>query len=198
MLSTLLNDTNFNKQIREFYKEHKNKLLDIILFGSSLRGKENPADIDILLLFKEKEDLEIAYQLKKEITKYPIEIITKTYDSLMSATFKAREVFLLEGYSLIKQKLLAEELGFFTGLLFKYTLEKKTNSERTRFYYALYGRTKKEKGIIEQYELIKFSDNFLLSPTKNSEKVKAFLKQWNITFTEFPLLIPERLKQIIK
>ena len=79
MLSTLLNDTNFNKQIKKFYKEHKNKLLDIILFGSSLRGKENPADIDILLLFKEKEDLEIAYQLKKEITKYPIEIITKTY-----------------------------------------------------------------------------------------------------------------------
>lgn len=198
MLKTLLSDTSFNKEIKKFYSQHKNELLDIILFGSIMKGKENPNDIDILLLFKEKEDVNTAYALKKRITKYPLEITMKTYSSLFSSAFKAREGFLLDGYSLIKQKHIAEELGFFTGVLYKYSLDGKTKSERMRFYYALYGRTEKDAGIVKQYDLVKFSDNVLFSPTANSEKVKAFLEQWNISHRDFPMLMPERLRTVMR
>lgn len=197
MLKTLLSDTSFNKEIKNFYSQHKNELLDIILFGSVMKGKEKPKDIDILLLFKEKENVDIAYALKKKITKHNLEITMKTYASLFSSAFKAREAFLLEGYSLIKKKHIAEELGFFTGVLYKYSLNGKTKSERMRFYYALYGRTEKDAGVVKQYDLVKFSDNVLFSPTANSEKVKAFLEQWNIQYREFPILMPERLRQVM-
>ena len=70
-------------------------------------------------------------------------------------------------------------------------------SERMRFYYALYGGTEKDAGIVKQYDLVKFSDNVLFSPTANSEKVKAFLDQWNIPNREFPVFVPERLKQVM-
>ena len=50
-------------KLREIAKKNS-EIEDIILFGSIVRCKEKPNDIDILLLFKNKIDKEIEYDVR--------------------------------------------------------------------------------------------------------------------------------------
>src|SRR3989344_4522758 len=152
MFQKLLKNKIFISKIKNFYKENKKEVLDIILFGSTVRGKEKPNDIDLVILFRNKEDLDVSYKLKKnlDILSLNINIIIKTYDSLFAENFIARESFLSEGYSLLKKRFVAELLGYSSLILF--------------------------------------------SPVENSERTKDYLNQWNIKFTDIPILLPSRLR----
>jgi len=195
MFQKLLKNKIFISKIKNFYKENKKEVLDIILFGSTVRGKEKPNDIDLLILFRNKEDLDVSYKLKKnlDILSLNINIIIKTYDSLFAENFIARESFLSEGYSLLKKRFVAELLGYSSFILFKYELTGFNQSQRMRFQYSLYGRNK-SLGMLKELSLIKFSDSILLSPVENSERTKDYLNQWNIKFTDIPILLPSRLR----
>lgn len=186
--------TEFSLIIDRFYKKYKNEIIDIILFGSSIKGKEKPKDIDILLLFKDKENLNIEYELRKNIErlKYAVQITTKTYEKLFDKNFKARESFLGEGYSLVNKRFIAEGLGYYGCILFKYSLKGFSQSKRMQFQYALYGRDKKT-GIAKELALNKFSTAIFLCQITNSEKLKEFFERWGIKFEMFPLLIPGRI-----
>ncbi|MBW2981324.1 nucleotidyltransferase domain-containing protein [Candidatus Woesearchaeota archaeon] len=197
MSKGLLKDIRFKSEVKSFFSKNKEKVLDIILFGSSVKGKEKPNDIDILILFKDKKDIDISYELKKTIKGFEVSITDKTYKELFEESFKAREAILAEGYSLVYNKFLAEGLGYMNFVLFRYELKGFSKSERMRFYYSLYGRGKDQKGVLEEFNCIKFSDAILLCPSTNTEKLKEYLENWKIRFIEFPILIPSRLKSIL-
>ncbi len=172
-------------------------VLDIILFGSTLKGKEKPRDLDILLIFKDKKDSDLAYGLKKKLakkTKLPVEVVAKSYESIFKPNFVAREAVLAEGYSLLYGRGMAEGLGFTSKVLFNYSLKGKNKSERMRFYYALYGRT--TKGMLKTLGAIKYSDTMILCPVENKEKMANFFRTWEMEFKETSLLIPQRLVSI--
>jgi predicted nucleotidyltransferase len=200
MPEQLLKNTKFKSEIKNFFKKKQEIILDIILFGSSVKGKEKPTDIDLLILYKDKKDIDASYELKKTIKKigYEIEITDKTYKELLQETFIARESILSEGYSLIYEKFLSQGLGYMNLFLFRYELKEFSKSDRMRFYYSLYGRGKNQKGVIDELSLIKFSETILFCPAENAEKTKEYLDNWKIKFTEFPILIPIRLKSILK
>ncbi|MFH1064779.1 MAG: nucleotidyltransferase domain-containing protein [Candidatus Woesearchaeota archaeon] len=193
MSSELLKNKVFNSLINRFHKENKSEILDIVLFGSSVRGKRKPNDVDLLLIFREKESIDTAYELRKllKVLDYDFQIITKTYDKLFDKHFVAREAFLGEGYSLIKKMNISEGLGYTTKTIFKYSLKGFTQSRRMQLQYALYGRDKKS-GIVNEFGLVKFADAVFLCPTENADKLKEFLEYWKINFESFPLLIPSR------
>lgn len=194
MFQELLKSKKFKSIIIDFYKENKQEILDIVLFGSATRGKESPNDIDLLILFRNKEDLELAYQLKKCLAGFMVEfnITTKTYHSLMMPGFLAKESFISEGFSIIRDQQIAEGLGYQNFMLFKYHLKGFSQSQRMRFQYSLHGRNKRE-GMIKELSMVKFSDQILLSPLENSERAKEYLESWKIEFEEIPILIPSRL-----
>ncbi len=194
MSSGLLKNKELNSRINKFYKKNKGDILDIVLFGSSVRGKQKPNDLDILILFKEKENLDISYELKKELEflEIPLQIISKTYFSLRDNNFKAKEAYLSEGISLIKKQPIAESLGYSNFILFKYQLMDFNQSKRMQFQYALYGRDKRS-GIIQRLKLTKFADGAILSPLESADEVASFLNSWNIKYDSHPLLIPTRV-----
>lgn len=198
MLKKLLKNTKFRYEVREFFKENKNKVLDVILFGSSVRGKEKPKDIDILVLYKDKKDIDLSYELKKKVGKkgFEVDIINKTYKELFEESFKAREAVLSEGYSLVYGKFLSEGLGYMNLVLFKYELKGFSKSDRMRFYYSLYGRNG-AKGILKELNSKKFSETVLFCPVGNAERMKEYLGNWKIKFIEFPIMIPSRLKPVL-
>ena len=198
MLKKLLKNTKFKYSVKEFFNENKDELLDIILFGSSIRGKERPSDIDVLMLYKDKKNIDLSYEFRKKIEKigYTLEITDKTYKELFEDSFTARESFLSEGYSLVYDKFLHEGLGYISFILFKYELKGFSKSNRMRFYYSLYGRNG-QKGILNEINAIKFSDSVLLCPLQNSEMMKEYLNNWKINFVEFPIIIPGRLRSIL-
>ncbi len=188
-----LNITKLSKISKGFNKQHT-ELKDIILFGSSVRGKLKPNDIDILLLFKEKIDVNIEYEFKKQVSKLfkNISLISKTEKTVLDESFNAREAILFEGYSLIKKEKIAQQNGFSPQGMFIYSTKNLKNVEKTKFYYALNGR-RKEKGMLNELNAIKLSDNILSVPLDKIEETKEFLERQNIEFKFIPCLIPIRL-----
>lgn len=194
MFSVFLKNREFSSAITEFYKKRKNEILDIILFGSAVKGKEKPNDLDILLLFMNKEDLDAAYELRKKLEKFcaEVHVTTKTYEGLFDKNFRARTVFLGEGYSLVRKEFISKGLGYTSISLFKYELKGFSQSKRMQLQYALYGRDKKS-GISKELKLRKFADTIFFCTLENTEKLREFFEQWNIKFEQFQILLPEQV-----
>lgn len=102
-------------------KEH---VLDVILFGSSQRGKLNPADIDLCILISdidEKKSLDLVDSLAKitdtEDIKVQINIMTSRSFATGSGLAKT---LLEEGWSIKHNKRFSETFGFHNKSLFIY------------------------------------------------------------------------------
>jgi len=190
-LITILNELSNN-----FYKKYKKDIKDIILFGSFIRGKTKPNDIDLLIIFKNKIDKEIEYEFKKIISKlqYEFSIISKTEKEIIEPSFDARESVLFEGYSILNSRFLAEEHGFKSFGLFVYSTKELSNAKKTKFYYSLKGRAS-NKGVIDDWKAICLSDNILLAPLDKIESAKEFFEYWGIKYRYSPLMVPERLSK---
>jgi predicted nucleotidyltransferase len=189
----ILKNTALKNKLKKIIKQFPD-IKDVLIFGSVIRGKEDPSDIDILLIFKEKVNKEIEYVIRKELEKYApsISIISKTEETMLDPSFDARESMLFEGLSMINNHIIAENYGFSSVGVFKYNTHSMNNAEKTKFYYALNGRNN-QKGIAEQMECIKMSDNILIVPLKNIDKIKEFFEVWHMVYVYIPTLIPLRL-----
>ena len=190
----LLKNKRFLDSAEMFFQKHKDRLLDIVLFGSAVRGKEEPADIDVLLLFKEKESIDLVYRCRKELesASLRVEVVGKSYEQLFKPSFQAREAFLSEGYSLAYGRFVAEGLGYAHYTLFRYELIGRSPSERVRFYYSFNGRGR-QAGMAKVLGLKKFSDSVFLCPVEHVEQVREYLGGWKIKYEAFPVLLPLRL-----
>ena len=199
MLKELLKNTKFLSDIRTFYNNNEKEVIDILLFGSIIKGKSKPSDIDLLIIYKSKDNIDLNYQLKKQLEKYKlnIQITSKIYPDIFKANFKARGSVLSEGYSLVNNISISEGLGYSNLKLFKYELKNLNKSERMRFYYALYGRNNTE-GVLKDLNAKKFSDTIILCPIANSENMAEFFNSWKLVYLEMPVLIPIRMSDIFK
>lgn len=192
--------TQLSKLSTPFYRKYEAEIKDIILFGSLMRGKPEPQDIDILILFRKKIDKEIEYEFKKLLLPKikNISLISKTEETCQESSFDAREGILFEGYSLIKGSFLAEGFGFISFGLFFYSTKELSNTDKTKFYYALNGRNL-AKGMVEKLKGIKLSDNLIAFPLDEIELAKNFFDFWKLEYRYVPALMPQRLgrKEII-
>lgn len=192
-MSTKQSKKSLESESRKFFNANP-EVIDILLFGSAVKGKTKPNDLDILLVFNREKNLEKAQQLRlllEKISKLKISVTAKTYLELFQNNFLAREAVLIESYSLINKMSLAQNYGFSNRVMFNYQLKGKTKSERMRFYYSLYGRN--SVGMLERLKAKKYTDTIILCPVENWEKMREFLNSWNLEFKETPLLIPSRL-----
>ncbi|MDP3728340.1 MAG: nucleotidyltransferase domain-containing protein [bacterium] len=189
----ILRNTKLRNNLKKIVQANKS-IEDILLFGSIIRGKQHPQDIDIIVLFKSKVDKAAEYKIRKELEKYEknISIVSKTKKTALEQTFDARESILFECISLLSGKNLAKEYGFSSLGMLKYKIKGWTNLQKTKFYHALNGRSGKE-GILGQLSGIKLSDNIILAPLNKIELMKAFLDSWEIEYLYIPLLIPDRM-----
>lgn len=192
MFKQLLKNTKFRSEIRTFSRGHD--VLDVLLFGSVVAGKEKPRDIDILVLFAHSVDLDAVYALRKSLEKLGIsvQVTAKAYRGLFDPNFHAREAFLSEGYSLLSNTFIAEGLGYTSFILIKYALRGMSKSARMRFYYSLHGRG--APGILSHLSAQKLSDNLVLAPVQSRDAFRQFFEQWSIPVVEIPLILPARLK----
>lgn len=194
-----LKNLKLKSELKNFLRQNNESLIDIILFGSSMKGKDSPKDLDIILLFKDKKDINLSYALSQKIKKLGLnpEIVDKTYNELFQNSFIAREAVLSEGFSIKNERFIANGLGYIIYFLFKYDLKKFNKSERMRFYYGLYGRSQNQVGVLAELKAVKFSDTVIFCPLENVYKMKSFFENLKINFVEFPIIIPERIKNIL-
>ncbi len=175
----------------------KNKgILDIILFGSLVRGKVKPNDVDVVIIFKNKADKNLEYKIKGELENYfnNLSLISKTMNGLLHPSFDARDSIFFEGISLLFNDKISERYGLSSLGMFKYSFKNWSQLEKTKFYYALNGRGGK-KGVLRILNCIKISDNLILAPLEKIEEMKEFLESWEISYAYIPILLPERLNK---
>ena len=168
---------------------------DIILFGSSMKGKSKPKDVDILLIFKTKinKPLELTIRKNSELN---LDINSIIVEELKGDNFIAKEGLYLEGLSIKTSEPLAKEIGFSSYALFKYNLSNIKGSDRIRFYYALNGRNNNQ-GFLKEISANKFSEEIIFCEYNKIEQLKDFFKTWNIEYQIIPTLIPQRLTNIL-
>ncbi|MFH1511124.1 MAG: nucleotidyltransferase domain-containing protein [Candidatus Woesearchaeota archaeon] len=170
----------------------KDGIFDIVLYGSSVKGKLSPGDIDILIIFVEgtlRQRLDKTQNIKMNLKKgfhQKIDIKQILLNELFSANFFARTGILLEGISLRSGKHFSENLGFKPYTLFSWTLSGLTHSEKIRFNYILAGRG--VQGIVKELGGIRVASGAIKIPIGNSTVFEDILKANKVPYNKKNLL----------
>lgn len=160
-------------------------VIDIILFGSIIKGKTIPNDIDIALII----DKELSSILKEKI---------KTLKNFHISMINLKEFFinppaiintiLREGYSIKNKKYFCENFKFTNKVLFKYTLTSLKPSEKVKVVNILHGKNK-EIGIVEKNNGEWLSNQVFTIPPSISNIFEEFFNNFKIKFKKYYILI---------
>jgi predicted nucleotidyltransferase len=126
-------------EIRKKFKDvlKLSSVYDVIVFGSYIKGKESPSDVDVAIISDEKFKLDMA---GFHISFLKTDDFFKEVSSLVNTLFR-------EGYSLKNKKSFSEIYSFRNRVLFSYSLEGLTASEKVRAVNYLRGKSG-EKGLV--------------------------------------------------
>ncbi len=191
----MLQNTKLTNVLRKIVKSNA-EVEDIILFGSTVRGKVAPKDIDILVLFKTVLNKKIELEIRKAIEKYykNVSIISKTHETVLDPAFDARESILFEGMSIVDKTLQSTKHGFSSVGMFRYDFKNWNKLMKTKFYYAFNGRGT-NPGISTKLECTKLSESIIVVPLHNIEPFRDFIEFWKLEYRYIPLLLPQRLNK---
>ena len=155
-------------------------LEDIVLFGSFVKGKLEPKDIDIALLMKSQADIsKIKDGIKSALMNADIEIVDSIYSPLWA-------VLMREGFSVRKNKFLFEIYRLEPVVLYKYSLKKLNPVQKVQFTRGIKRILKDTKGKI-------LSRAVVLVPLNKKIEFDEFLLTWNLfyetqSYELFPIL----------
>lgn len=166
-------------------------IFDIIIYGSLVKNKEDPNDIDILVIFNEgnlKKRLDKIQSIKHKIKrKEKIDIKGILWQELFQEEFFARSGVFLEGISIFTGKPFAERIDFNGFAIFVYNLTNKSHAEKVKFNYILSGR--KSEGLIKNLKGKHLAPGVIEIPIKNSLEFEDLLKKNNIRYFKKEVLV---------
>ncbi len=154
------------------------KITDIIVFGSAIKGKTMPRDIDIAVIAEEKIEINVPGFHTSNIT---------AKDFFVNPPSIVNTI-LREGYSLRNDKNLSEVLNFNSRLLFSYYLEGLSSSQKVRAVNFLRGKNK-EKGIIEENGGEWLANQVFILPIEAGYVIEQFLINSRIKFKKSYVLM---------
>ncbi len=176
--------------LKNFLKK-ESYLVDLILFGSALKGKAKPGDIDLIALFRDHdpEKIEsILYQIRKNGEEQGLDLHVEPIIVDYMFDQKVYPLLLHEGFSIRCSEFIHQKLNLQPFMLITYQLEGKNASDKVRFSYALYGRTKGE-GLLNKIKGKVVGKGSILIPVSHQETIKMFFKQWEVTYNEQRMFI---------
>ena len=157
------------EDLRKSLKKYKD-IEDFYIFGSFVKGKFSPSDIDIALITY-KKDFKLLSNVLKELKEYP---------NLHIEIFLFKEIFtepvwkslLSEGFSVKKNKYLRDLMNIKSGVLYKYSLKKMNKSEKTMFNRAFIEELKITQGS-------SVSAGSVIIPIGQEKEFDDFLDNWD-------------------
>lgn len=172
---------------KKLYQKYKDKIVDIVLFGSSVKNKLSPNDIDIAILLKNTKEAELLNLMKEFGRCYEKEVHLNLIISETIISNPLYKTILKEGISALNNKPLHEKLGFDSGAIFSFTLTSLEKSKKVLFYYALHGK-KKQRGVLNQLNGRMLSNTVIFVPVKYVDEFQSFLEQWKLDFHRMDVL----------
>lgn len=168
--------------------EKKDKsIFDIIIYGSSVKGKQTAYDIDILVIFLTgdlRERLEKIQGIKNKLKKIDMKQIL--LQELFSSDFFARTGIFIEGISIFRNKPFSETLGFKAYSLFWYSLANMTHTQKVKFNYILAGRD--SKGIVTDLHGERLANGAIKIPIQYSLEFEEVLKANTVNYKKKDIL----------
>ena len=183
------------KQLKEWLKtELKDKaIFDLIVYGSAVKGKSRPNDLDIMVIFREgalKERLEKIQSIKKKIQfAGKIDIQEILLKELFEESFFGRTGIFLEGISVLDGKQFSSKIGFLGFSLFVYNLKDKTHTEKVKFNYVLSGRG--SEGMVKKLNGVHLAPGAVQIPIKNSLEFEEVLKLHKVEYSKKNVLVED-------
>lgn len=171
------------RRIKSWIKE--NKALDVIMFGSLVRGKFRPRDIDLCVLIKdidEEKSIDLVDSLGKLTDKFDfnfhINILTSSSFAMGDTLTKT---LLNEGHSVKRGKKFSSVLGFSPGTLFVYSLRGFSSSKRVKFHYMLRGRYGSE-GVLKEVNGKFLGTGTILVSADKEDVLKEVFDKWDVEY----------------
>lgn len=170
--------------MKQVLKKHlKDNIADIFLIGSSIKDKLIPADIDIIVLLKEKNLRQVEDALFK--IKEDISFIKNLHmEPLFLDTMFDESIFLTvlhEGFSIKENKFVSEIMNLKSYVIFSYGLENLSKIDKVRFAQALYGRN--GKGLLSEFGGVSLGSGSFMVDVSKEELFKEFFKKWKVIYT---------------
>ncbi len=165
-------------------KKNKKIIFDIVLFGSSVRGKYAPEDVDVAVIFREKIPRQKIDPILSQLKNFHAEyfFLDEIYSEPVWSTL------ISEGFSLTKNKFLHEIVGMKSWFLFKYSLENLNPSEKMKFFHAVFGRTK-GAGLLKELGGRSLGRGAIIVPLGNVDKMREILDRWKVNYNVEKILI---------
>src|SRR3989338_5511034 len=166
-------------------------LADLILFGSGLKGKVKPGDIDLIALFRDhnaERIEEIVYKIRKEGEDLALDLHVEPIVVDQMFDQKVYPLLLHEGFSIRCSEFIHKKLNFQPLVLVTYRLAGKSLSDKVRFSYALYGRVR-GGGLLGKIHGERVGKGSILIPIAQQETIRFFFKQCGINHKEQRLFL---------
>jgi len=180
--------------VGDFLKNHE-EVFDVVLYGSTVLGKEKPNDIDLMILTRGKLPplklreliLELKGDLSKAIPREKLDIRAMSIEELFDPNNLASLGVLVEGYSLRHGKNLAELINGKAYAIFRFTLDGLQRKDRVRFQYALKGRDMRS-GLLRELNGEQWGAWVIAVPVQHTYRFREFLELWGIKYEAFTVL----------
>ena len=177
MSSFLEQKSAIKKKLSKLLKDKE--IIDIIIFGSVMKGKANPADIDLAII-SEKEKIESIDNIFHVSMLSPQELV-QTPPMLVTTLLR-------EGFSLRHDKSFAEVFRFKSRILFVYSLVNLTPSKKVTIARILHG-TKEIKGMVQEHKGEWLAHQVFTIPFEYDHLLEQFFIYKEIKFTKKYILI---------
>lgn len=180
------------KELSKYLKEKLKgidltEIADIFLFGSVVKGKEFPKDIDICIIFRGKISKKIIEDIEGKLKDFNVHISSLIVDNFFSKPHSLIKTLLVEGVSILNGKSLIQNFNFSSYILYSYDISKLKASEKVKFVYLLKGR--KERGVIEKMKGEWIANGCFIIPIQKDSEMLIILKKWRVPFKRKEVLI---------
>jgi predicted nucleotidyltransferase len=154
---------------------------DIFLYGSAFKDKLDYKDIDILVLFRNKDydkAAEILHQIKHDLNLGNLHLEHLFFEEMFKESIFSSLIH--EGFSLRHNQTIGKMAGYNSRWLFTYTLDNLKNVDKVRFSQALYGR--KGLGLLQENKGEPLGKGAFLVPVEKEHLFREMLDKFKIKF----------------
>ncbi len=166
-------------------------VFDIIVFGSSTKGKAKPGDVDICIIFYSKPDFSLIAELRSK----GFDVTFLRLEKLDNEDPVVKKAIISEGFSLRFGKRVSEIFGFS-----QYAIVVYRGPRNRSFYFALSGRNG-TRGILQETGGIRLGKGVIAVPVNKLWIFEKFLKFWGVEYTIISALLDSwklnALKQVV-
>lgn len=177
----------FSRLKAEWKKSWKEDVADVLIFGSYVKGKAKPQDIDICLIFRNKIKLDIVHKAEALLGEN-YHVSSLSVDNFFTNVHSLAKTLLLEGKSIISGSRFACNLGLTAKLLYSYDLSSESSSKKVRFVYLLRGRNG-SAGLVKDWGGEFIAPSAFFVPIEKDNEAQEVFDAWKIKYARKKLML---------